>query len=198
LDKQDIDIPIMFRNDDVCSNTNMKKMAGVYDLLKTYYPSCRIINGITICSRNTNRGSVYDEVPFKNNPVKWFYDIDKFLGRDFIDKLPYENASHGLFHVNHAKLHYDAQLMSIMSSCSYLKTTVFIPPFDAWNEDTEYACYKSGVKMLSRGKQEWKSLEYEPFDSSHKLWYFHSWRMTIGTLREQLGLNVGQLQRNAA
>jgi len=176
---------IIFRNDDVCKNTNIFKLKKVYDVLTTYFSDCRIINCINVISRKTNRGSVYDEVPFKDNPVKWFYDINQFMDKELIEQLPFEKASHGLFHVDHTKIHRDTQLMSIMGSTSYIGTTMFMPPFARWNEDTQSVCRQCGIKLLTDGRQ-WKSLEFEKFDPEHKFWYFHSWRFDQSTMRKVL------------
>lgn len=179
--------PIVFRNDDVSANTDFKSMLEIYDILKTLHPGCRIISSITLASKRTNRGSVYDEVPFKENPVPWFYDFNQFLDKKVIDDIPYEKASHGLFHVDHTKLKQEAQLMSIYSSCQYIGTNVFVPPFNRWDWNTRQVCKQRGVHLML--DFEWKSIEHEPFDPKHKHWYFHSWRFNKQSIRRVLDGN---------
>jgi hypothetical protein len=135
-------------------------------------------------SKYNNVGAVYREVPFKSKPVNWFYDVDKFL-------LEYEYmtkdhvASHGLFHVDHAKIGKDAQEMSILGSCSFLKTNLFCAPFNSFNQDTRDICEKNEIRLIN-DVYPWRSLEHQPFDPNHKYWYFHSWRVHPDTLKRKL------------
>lgn len=151
------------------------------------FGGAKIISSISIFSRKNKFGSVYAEVPFKDRAVDWFYNIDNHV--DDVDVKFYarvsEVASHGLLHVDHTKISRDAQEMSILTSCSMLKSDLFVPPFNKYNDITKEICIMNGIKLVNEmGK--WKNIEYENFDINHPYWYFHSWRWTPGSLKEKL------------
>ena len=80
-------------------------------------------------------------------------------------------------HFAHKRQPYNIQELSIVTSCNLLKTKLFLPPFVEWNNDTEKICIDNGITIL--GKENWKSLDKEEFNSSHSYWFFHSWRHNI-------------------
>lgn len=175
---------LIFRNDDVNPNTNYAELFECYKVIKELFPSCEIVSGVTLFSKTSNKGSVYPGVPFKDKPVDWFYNVDRFM--DDLELIQFGKlASHGLFHVDHSKISYDAQEMSIISSCRFLGTDLFIPPFNRWNDDTIKICDDYALNLISM-KGQWKSFEYEIFNSNHPFWYFHSWRFNVKELREVL------------
>lgn len=170
---------IIFRDDDINYNTNFYKLYYLYQLISEVFPSSEIWACVTLFSRQNGRGSVYDEIPFKNKPVPWFYDVDRILERfHILHKV--KICSHGLFHVDHSKLHKEAQEMSIISSCRFLKTSVFVPPFNRFNDDTISVCRENGIELIQ--KDGWRNFEYADFDPSHPKWYFHSWRWETAEL----------------
>lgn len=175
---------IFFRNDDVNPNTDHIQIEECYKIFEELFPGCQIISCITLFGRSNNKGSIYKETPFKNNPVNWFYNVDRFMLEWHYINLGMV-ASHGLFHVEHSKLDRQSQEMSILSSCNFLDTKIFVPPFNKWNSDTVNICSANDIRILS-SENKWKSFEFEPFDSTHKYWYFHSWRFTPERLREVL------------
>lgn len=179
---------IIFRNDDVNPSSSYKNIIESNNVISTLFPHSSIISCITLFSRFNTRGSVYGEVPFKDRPVNWFYNVDKFL-------LEYEYitkpivASHGLFHVKHSIISKDAQEMSILGSCNFLRTNIFCAPFNAYNEDTVKICGDNGIRLLNK-EFEWRSLDFEQFNPAHKYWYFHSWKFTPDELRRKLVNNA--------
>jgi hypothetical protein len=93
-------------------------------------------------------------------------------------------ASHGLIHLDHSRVGYDAQEMNILTSCNLLKTNMFIPPFNRYNEDTVKICEKNGIELLVGG---WKSLKFNEYDPEHEKWYLHPWEWKqIGELCKKL------------
>lgn len=183
---------MIFRNDDINPNTNLVHIREIYDKINSIHPGSRIISGVTLFSRGGIKGSVYDDIPFKDKPMKWLYDVDSVISN--IDKIPGEIASHGMLHVDHSRLSKDAQEMSILTSCHYLKTKLFIPPFNRFNSVTEEICMENEIILI--GGENWKSFEFQKFNPDHKFWYFHSWRFTINELKKALYVNrglVGQL-----
>ncbi len=180
---------LIIRNDDVSPCTgNCKK---VYEEIKSVLPDCEIWSCVNVISKGNRDGSVYPFPPFKNRPVDWFYNIDLMeysRKSDNCDVI----ASHGLFHLDHSQIHYDAQLMSILSSCRYLETDIFVPPFNRYNEDTVEICRKYNISLIK--PSEWRSLETHSFDSNHKKWYFHSWRYREGEICHQLKHGIVTIQ----
>lgn len=181
---------IIFRNDDVNPNTDFKELEKIYETIFEHFPEIRIIQAITPFSYSKGikgQGEIYqDGVPFKDNPPNWFYYVNKCVTnfpKTGVFALV-ESASHGLLHVDHSRIHRDAQEMSIITSCEILGVKVFIPPFNRWNEDTEDICRKNGITLIKSHK--WKSLEFEEFDPEHRLWYFHSWRWTHKKIRRHV------------
>ena len=173
---------IIFRNDDVCANTDLMDLCKQYALIETLIPNVEIWSAVSLFSKFSGMGSVYPEVPFKDRELKWFYGIDDFLSN--VEVIPGVIASHGLFHVDHTIIPVEMQEMSIVTSCNYLNTEIFIPPFNRWNEDTLGICQGNGIDLVA--KYPWKSLEFNNFDPSHKYWYFHSWKWTPEKLRKAL------------
>lgn len=175
-------VRLKFRVDDVSSNTNMYELREMCIFIRKEFDA-DIFLGVTIFSKYSQDGAVYPDAPFKDKPLQYFWDVNQ-AKHDFSGMYG-DIASHGLFHVDHSQLQYDAQEMSIVSSCKYLETNMFIPPFNRFNQATEAVCRINGIKLLKLDDG-WKSLEFNDFDESHDLWYFHPWRWTPETLKEKL------------
>jgi hypothetical protein len=180
----------IFRDDDINPSSDYGKLSETYNVIKSQFSEAKILSCVTLFSKYNDLGSVYKEVPFKHKPKPWFYDVDKFLLEWDIITKEYL-VSHGLFHVNHANLSRDAQEMSILGSCKFLKTNLFCAPFNAFNQITQEICAENDIKIINSMFQ-WRSLERENFDPSHKYWYMHSWRLGPEELRKKL-TNVSKL-----
>lgn len=183
---------MIFRNDDITSNTKWDVMWEMYGLIKTLFPEADYWSCVTILCKDNDKGSVYEQVPFKGRDLKWFADVDSAYGINWV--CPGRICSHGLFHLDHSKALRETQMLSIISSCNLLCTKTFVPPFNKYNEDTLDICRENNIEMVA--KDGWKSLEHEKFDPTHDKWYFHSWRWTAKELRKALSgnsANVGQL-----
>lgn len=181
---------MIFRNDDISVNTNLEELIDIYNIILEFFPSAEIWSCITLFAQMNNNGSVYKNTPFKNNEIRWFYDkADDVLGSRIMPQL-YTIASHGLYHVDHSKLHKHAQEMSILGSCGFLKSKIFVPPFNKYNKDTMDICFDNNIQMIPEG---WKNLENEEFDSRFQRWYFHGWRLTAKELREKLSADVAKV-----
>lgn len=174
---------MIIRDDDVSFNTDKKKIASMYGVIHTMYPNAEVWTGITLFAQNNFKGSVYTEIPFKDKDTEWFYrNADSFM--DSYRHPMCKVVSHGLYHIDHSKVSRGVQEMSIIGSCSYLKTKIFVPPFGRVNQNTKDICFDNGITL---GHDEtWKSLEHNQFDSKHERWYFHSWRMTVNQLKDKL------------
>lgn len=176
---------LIFRIDDVSANTDLSALRKMIKTLKDMFV-CEVWACVTIMSRGTYVGSVYPDVPFKDKPVEYFYDVNHYFTPSYTE-LGYDRvASHGLFHIDHSKFQYDAQQMSIVSSCKILGADLFVPPFNRWNQTTEAVCKHYGIHLIKSEMEGWKSLEYEPFNLKQHLWYFHPWRFTPESFKRTL------------
>lgn len=174
---------LVFRNDDVNVNTSLIQLGGMYEDIRTRFPEAEIWSVVSSVGRASGKQSVYPDLPLRNHELEYFFDKADAL---WIPKNRFFNfgkiVSHGLVHCDHAKMSYDAQLMSIVTSCRVLDTNIFVPPFSSSNSDTVRICHQNGIH-LSLPSEGWKSLEAEPFDPNHELWFFHSWRFTPESFR---------------
>ncbi len=169
-------------------NTDVKKLAKIYGIIHNLFPNANIWSCITLFAGANFKGSVYGELPLKEKDVNWFYQNANLFMKEYRHPL-YKVASHGMYHLDHSKLSKDAQEMSIIGSCSFLKTNVFVPPFNKFNQDTLDICFDNHITIKT---DEWKSLEFNDFDSSHRLWYFHSWRFTTNQLKDKLNADISK------
>lgn len=161
----------------------MSELSDSYAVIRDLIPSSEIWSGVTLFSEKNSFGSIYEDIPFKDKNNDWFYKANQFIGD--LNKVPLSRiCSHGLYHADHSRLNYDAQQMSILGSCKYLNSNIFIPPFNRYNEHTEFICDEYDIKLIR--KEGWKSLEFESFDPEHKLWYWHSWRISASQLKRML------------
>lgn len=173
---------LIFRNDDVNINTDKKKLSSLYGVIHSIFPDAEVWSCITLFAGRNTKQSVYGDLPLKNHDTNWFYkNADSFM-YDYRHPMC-KIASHGLFHIDHSKVSRETQEMSILSSCSFLKTNIFVPPFNSFNQDTIDICFDNEIKLASKG---WKCLEFESFNPEQKLWYLHSWRWEPNQLKDCL------------
>ena len=186
---------VTFRNDDINANTDFYNLGEMYAVIRELFPECNIWSCVTMFCRTNDKGSVYNQVPFKNKPTEWFYDTNRITCYDkALDDTVI--VSHGLFHIDHTQIGRDAQEMSILGSCKFLDTSLFVPPFNRSDESMEEICDNNSIDLVHKDEG-WKSLEFEPFDPSHEFWYFHSWRFTPQKLKRVLlgkRRDLGQLR----
>lgn len=178
---------MIFRDDDINPNSDFDNVEKCYNVIRELFPESTIISGVNIFGKTNRTGSVYPNPPFKTHSVKWFYDVDLFILPEDLPKTVI--ASHGLLHVDHSRIDYDAQEMSIVTSCRLLNSKIFIPPFNKFNEDTIRICKDNEISMIM-SYDGWKSMEFNKFDCSHNNWYFHSWRYSPEVLREYLNAGI--------
>lgn len=180
---------MIFRIDDVNPNTDFKDFRTQLSFLRAKF-NARFIVGINILSKKNSTESVYPDPPFRSRERHFFYDVDQIIDMNEIKNLYLDKdeiCSHGLFHIDHAKLSRDAQEISILGSCNFLGAKKFIPPFNQFNQDTVDICERNGIEFVNNGGEiEWKSLESLPFDEKHKYWYYHPFRINHKTLEEKL------------
>ena len=165
---------IIFRNDDVNPNSNLAETFKIYSIIKAKFPEAQIYSCISIFGKTNPFGSPYASMKNIYNS-KYYYDVDLIFNRQYLFNLE-TIVSHGLFHFAHRQMSYETQKFSILTSCNLLNTKLFLPPFIAWNDDTEAICNSFNIKLI--GNEPWKSLEKNRFDSTHYYWLFHGWQWT--------------------
>jgi pyruvyltransferase len=154
-------IRIVFRNDDVGPNTKFEELYKLYSFIKTKYPVANIYSCVYLLESN-------QRIP---TTPKINFEVTKMFDLAQLPKL-YTIVSHGLMHFAHARESTERQEFSILTSRFLLKTQRFLPPFVEWNSETERICKNHGISII--GKEPWRSLDREDFDSSHPYWLFHS------------------------
>lgn len=177
---------MIFRNDDINPSTKWHETNKIYKFIKETFPEVQIWSCVTLLGRDNEKGSVYPETPFKYNPTEWFYKVNSFTEK-IQDNFGVITASHGLLHFDHSVCSYEQQEMSIVTSCNYLNTKIFVPPFNRYNDDTIAICLKNNITLI-KPEEGWCNLKYVMFEPSVKLWYFHSWEYTLESFKERLGI----------
>ncbi len=92
-----------------------------------------------------------------------------------------KKISHGLVHVDHRLLDWQAQELSIVLSCSLIKTNYFCPPFNKYNQDTVDICKKNGIELI-RFEDGWRCIDYTKYTHGYKLWYLHAYKHTAASI----------------
>ena len=77
----------------------------------------------------------------------------------------------------------EVQEISILISASLVKSKIFIPPFNKWNEDTEDVCYEHGIELI-KFEDGWLSMEHNKFFDSHNKWYLHAREFDIENFKK--------------
>ena len=174
---------MIIRNDDVSPATPPRELMQMYTIIRKHIPSAQIWSCVNLFAKMNIKGSVYPDLPLKEQPMSYFYDVDKaWQGKAIgIGKI----VSHGVLHVDHTQLSRDAKEMSIVTSCKFLQADIFVPPFNKYDEEMDDICKSIGVRLV-KPSDGWKSLESDTFNPDHKLWFFHSWRYTPKKLEELL------------
>lgn len=172
---------MIIRVDDVCANTDFKDLNRCADLLHAEL-GAEIWYCVNLFSKSSGDGAVYPGVPLRGKNIKFFYDVDLFCNVTYDIPSHVKLVSHGLLHSEHGNMPDGAQELSILTSCNYLKTNIFVPPFMSFDEKTKRICEKNKISLID-GKG-WKSMESLEYRDGHDRWYFHHWRMPYKQVKE--------------
>jgi hypothetical protein len=168
---------ITFRFDDICINTDMEMVKKMTDFLFKNFSPCKVIYGISPLVNKINstdnivRQRVFPGILNAMSDYREFYKVE-LAGIPDIDSRVVK-AGHGLIHVDHRLLSKEAQELSIIASCSLAGATMFIPPFNKWNVDTDLICINQGIELI-KFEDGWLSMEHNDYVHHHELWYLHS------------------------
>ena len=172
---------IIVRFDDVCVNSDITRtiyQTGIAQTMHAQVWWC-ISPLVHIESITTER--VFPAIFKALSDQRCFYHVDK-MG---LPPIPMDviACSHGLLHMDHRLLGYEAQELSILVSCSLIKTAIFVPPFNKWNADTEVICNTHHIELI-KFEDGWRSMEYHNYVPDHKLWYLHGRNFTLDAFRK--------------
>jgi hypothetical protein len=90
-------------------------------------------------------------------------------------------------HVDHRLLHKCAQELSILVSCSLAKSSIFIPPFNKWNKDTEEVCKENHIELI-KFEDGWLSMEHNEYKEDQQLWYLHARDFNFDKVKDWLNI----------
>jgi hypothetical protein len=167
----------IFRFDDICCNADINLANSMVDEILKRIPDSTILYAVSPLVHNMegaegkSKQRVYPKILNAYSDPKVFYNVDK-CGIPFDIHPNAILASHGMIHVDHRLLDKSAQEMSILVSCSLVKSRIFIPPFNKWNIDTEDICISNGIDLI-KFEDGWKCAEYNEFSEDVRLWYLH-------------------------
>lgn len=171
-----------FRFDDVCINADMELIDDMTEFLFNRFPDCEVIYGVSPLVNDMSDANgreqqrVFPKIFNAYSSHKVLYEVDK-CGIPEMDKRA-TLAGHGLVHVDHRLMHWTAQELSILTSCSLVKAHIFIPPFNKWNSDTQTICDANDIELI-KFEDGWLSMEHNKFDDDHYLWYLHAREFTF-------------------
>jgi hypothetical protein len=168
---------VIFRIDDVSINTDPDRLRRIIAIIRRNVPGADVMLAVSLLVHRMPDEMLTRERTFPRelnafSDHRVFFHVHK-CGRPELNIFDGRVASHGLVHVDHRLLGREAQEMSILMSCSILGTTVFVPPFNKWNKDTESICNEHNLELV-RFEDGWKHIGYNRFDPKHQQWYLHT------------------------
>lgn len=166
-----------FRFDDVCINADIDLVNSITDFILQRIPNARIIFGVSPLVHSNCGQRVYPEILNAFSDHKKFYSVNRAGIPDNLHDGA-TLAGHGLIHVDHRLLSFEAQEMSILISCALVNAKTFIPPFNKWNSMTEHICNEHNIKLV-KFEDGWLSMEHNIYNPSHCLYYLHARAWTL-------------------
>jgi hypothetical protein len=170
----------VIRIDDISTRTDEHRLTGFLQKVKAKQPNFRILLAVSLGVIETNEISNTERVfpPILNamSDHRNYFQLSS-IGipnwlNEIVDRFDCEIGSHGLFHVDHRLLGKEAQTISIMSSLSLLKTRIFVPPFNKYNQETIEICRELDYKLVV-WEDGWKHLGYQKFGYGNQKFYMH-------------------------
>lgn len=184
----------LFRIDDISLNTDGPRLLELTHALLQKVPDALIVFAVSPCVHDMqsvfpdlHRERVFPKSFNTKSDHRWFYMVDNLGLPGFLADYPDAIiASHGLVHVDHRLLSRKAQELSVLVSCSLLKTNLFVPPFHKFNGKTRQICDTFGIHLVEYDPGTWRHLAYHDFDEDHNWYYFHTHDFDVDTLRKRL------------
>jgi hypothetical protein len=174
---------MVFRFDDVSINTDVDNLVGLVEVINRHTKPDQIIFAVSPI--------VFDQLldPQRVHPPRLtamsslvpYYQgtkcgIPEQLKEYYRRSRLVWFAGHGLAHVDHRLLSYDAQEMSIVMSCALAGDPIFVPPYNKWNSDTETICRKHGIELI-KFEDGWQHVLHNRYTSLFPKYYLHPYDM---------------------
>lgn len=176
---------MIFRFDDISVNSDMELVNQMTNYL--FKMDIRVIWAVSPTVYDLKdekvKGRVFPSIFNAYSDYRKFYKVDKIGIPELHPNVV--TAGHGLIHVDHRLLSYEAQEMSIISSCYLVGATIFVPPFNKWNKDTENICKEHGIELI-KWENKWLSCEHNAFNENQNKWYIHSYAWTFEKFKNWL------------
>lgn len=173
---------MILRFDDICINTNMGHANGLAAMWRqsTLGDVWYCVSPLVELSKDER---VFPAIYRALSDYRAFYGVNA-CG---IPEVPswVTVCSHGLVHVDHRLIDRKAQEMSILVSCSLLKSRIFVPPFNKWTPDMLDICRANGIHLVCF-EDGWRSVEHEAYTPSVQTWYLHSRNVTVEQMEQWL------------
>lgn len=172
---------IIFRCDDVSINTDICKLQFIEEIILKYLPKASFLFGISIMVHDMSiengiiKERIFPKILNAFSDFRVFYKVNK-LGMPSLYKTQAKFASHGLVHVDHRLLTKQCQELSILTSCSIVKTNIFIPPFNKWNNETENICKENDIELI-KFENGWKHFNHNSCLSEKTYFHTHDFKI---------------------
>ncbi|MDP3741893.1 MAG: hypothetical protein Q8R15_01115 [Candidatus Micrarchaeota archaeon] len=187
-------MPITFRIDDVSVNTPREDALRLVAAIAEACLTAEIVLAVSPLVHDVSgevtadRGRAFPRVLNAMSDHRLFFQVARAGVPAWVADLKasrhnVRTASHGLVHVDHRLLGCEAQELSIVTSCSLVKTQTFVPPFNHWNKDTENICQEHEIELI-KFESGWRHVRFNAFDPKHDLYYLHTHDTNAGWLRQ--------------
>ena len=179
----------IFRFDDICVNADMDLHINIAEHIRKKIPSAEVIFCVSPLVHDMSsevgktKQRIFPQILNAHSDYRKFYMVDKCSIPIFPNWIT--RAGHGLIHVDHRLLTKEVQELSILTSCSLSKSSIFVPPFNKWNLDTEDICKEHNIKLV-KFEEGWLCCEYNDYNSKHNLWYIHAREFTLNSFKDWL------------
>jgi len=109
-------------------------MEKIYQMIKVLPEKSEVWFCISLLFHKLDNERVFPAIYKAYSDYRKFYNVDSIGFPVLKDSWNFVKiVSHGLLHIDHRLLNYEAQEMSILVSSSLLKTRKFVPPFNKYN-----------------------------------------------------------------
>jgi len=179
----------IFRFDDICVNADMELHINIANQIKKVIPSAEVIFCVSplvhdmSAETGKSKQRIFPKILNAYSDHRTFYNVDKCEVPTFPEWIT--RAGHGLIHVDHRLLTKEVQELSILTSCSLSKSSIFVPPFNKWNEHTANICTEHSIKLV-KFEDGWLCCEYNEYNPKHNLWYIHAREFTLQSFTKWL------------
>ena len=179
-----------FRIDDISLNTDAKKLSSLVECLCNRFPDSKILLGVSPVINDMSNyidkrsERIFPQIFNAYSDHRIFFNVQKCGIPEVIHTIvqkygaKIDLAGHGLIHVDHRLLTKEVQELSILVSCSLIKSKIYIPPFNKWNKATEEICAEHSIKLI-KFEEGWKHIKYESINDNFKNYYFHTHDFSI-------------------